>query len=148
MPSAGKSGMEPALQVQETASFEHRQVVLDALIDYNRATGPATQAEWLAILVLDAEGDAVGGLWGKTIYDWLVIELVAVPEIMRGAGLGSRLMTKAEQEAQRRGCIGAWLDTFSFQARGFYERLGYSVSGVIEDHPVGGARFIMSKRFA
>jgi GNAT superfamily N-acetyltransferase len=148
MSSASKTGTGPALQLQETASFEHRQVVLDALIDYNRATGPDTRAEWLAILVLNDEGEAVGGLWGKTIYDWLVIELVAVPETMRGEGLGSKLMLKAEQEAQRRGCIGAWLDTFSFQARGFYERLGYSVSGAIEDHPVGGARFIMSKRFA
>jgi hypothetical protein len=35
-------------------------------------------------------------------------------------------MSRAESEAIRRGCIGAWLDTFSFQVREFYERLGYS----------------------
>ena len=84
---------------------------------------------------------------GPVDYDWLVIQLVVVPQAMRGVGVGSRLLAKAEELAGRRGCIGAWLETFSFQARGFYERLGYSVVGQIENHPIGGARFILFKRF-
>lgn len=54
-------------------------------------------------------------------------------------------MRLAEEEAVRRGCLGAWLDTFSFQARGFYERLGYSVFGVIEGYPPGHSRFFLKK---
>ncbi|MDB5698088.1 MAG: family acetyltransferase, partial [Alphaproteobacteria bacterium] len=45
-----------------------------------------------------------------------------------------------------RGCVGVWLDTFSFQSRGFYEKLGYAVVGMIQDHPLGGARYFMQKR--
>jgi hypothetical protein len=55
-------------------------------------------------------------------------------------------MRRAEAVAAARGCVGVWLDTFSFQARPFYERLGYSVFGTLEDNPRGGARFFMQKR--
>jgi hypothetical protein len=57
-------------------------------------------------------------------------------------------MNEAEAEAIRRGCRGAWLDTFSFQARGFYERPGYSIFGTIENFPPGHRRFFLKKDFA
>jgi hypothetical protein len=38
-------------------------------------------------------------------------------------------MDRAEVHARERGCHSAWLDTFSFQARGFYEKLGYDEFG-------------------
>jgi ribosomal protein S18 acetylase RimI-like enzyme len=53
----------------------------------------------------------------------------------------------AEAEAVRRKCVGAWLDTYSFQARGFYERLGYTVLGEIADYPPGHTRYFMKKSF-
>jgi hypothetical protein len=55
-------------------------------------------------------------------------------------------MTLAEAEAVQRGCRAVALDTFSFQARGFYERLGYSVFGVLNDCPPGHSRFYLTKR--
>lgn len=48
------------------------------------------------------------------------------------------MLLQAEQEAIARGCRGAWLDTYSFQARGFYERLGYAVFGIL-DHDGDGS---------
>jgi hypothetical protein len=56
-------------------------------------------------------------------------------------------MLQAEAEAIERGCQGAWLDTFSFQARGFYEQIGYTVFGSIEDYPSGHSRFFLKKSF-
>jgi GNAT superfamily N-acetyltransferase len=55
-------------------------------------------------------------------------------------------MAEAEAEALRRGCHAASLDTYSFQARGFYERLGYSVFGIIDDCPPGHSRIYLIKR--
>jgi GNAT superfamily N-acetyltransferase len=75
------------------------------------------------------------------------VELLFVPESLRRGGLGRRLMRDAEEEAVRRGCRGAWLDTFSFQARGFYERLGYAAFGFIEDYPPGHSRIFLKKTF-
>jgi hypothetical protein len=55
------------------------------------------------------------------------------------------VLLQAEQEAITRGCRGAWLDTFSFQARGFYERLGYAVFGTLDDYPPGQNRIFLHK---
>ena len=54
---------------------------------------------------------------------------------------------QAEQEARRRGCRYAQLTTYSFQARGFYEKLGYSVVGQMDDYPPGRRSLWMRKDF-
>jgi GNAT superfamily N-acetyltransferase len=64
----------------------------------------------------------------------------------RGGGHGARLLAAAEAYALERGCGGAFLDTFSFQARPFYERHGYEVFATLPDFPPGHDRFFLRKR--
>lgn len=123
----------------------HRATILELLKAYNRTQAPPAAVRPLAILIRDADGTVLGGLHGVTAYDWLIVELVFVPETLRGRGVGSSLLARAEEAARARGCLGVWLDTFSFQARGFYERLGYAVFGTIENHPVSGQRYFLKK---
>jgi ribosomal protein S18 acetylase RimI-like enzyme len=59
--------------------------------------------------------------------------------------LGSQLMAKAEAHARAQDLTGIWLDTYSFQARPFYEKLGFAVVGEIVDMPPGGSRYFLSK---
>lgn len=120
------------------------------LLDFNNnASGYPYDGKPLAITICNPENDAIiGGLWGATAYGYLHLDLLFVPEEERGSGMGRRLMDMAEEEALRRGCRGAWLDTFSFQARGFYEKLGYAVAGELEDCPPGHKRYFMKKPFA
>lgn len=125
---------------------EMYDAIVKTLVDYNtEVAGPSGKA--LIALLINEPGEErpVGGLWGQFGYDWLFIELLAVPQHLRGAGYGTKLMQQAEQIARDRGATGVWLDTFSFQARGFYERLGFSVFGELPGHPKGGSRFFMSK---
>ena len=70
-------------------------------------------------------GVLLGGLAGRTGRGWLYIEFLSLPMAEQGSGIGRRLVAAAEQEATRRGCVGAFLNTFAFQAPGFYRRLGY-----------------------
>jgi ribosomal protein S18 acetylase RimI-like enzyme len=65
---------------------------------------------------------------------------------MRGSGAGRALMAAAESHAAATGCHSAWLD--SFQARDFYEALGYTVFGQLEDYPKGQTRWFLRKRLA
>ena len=119
------------------------------LMDFNKVgSGRPLDYRSLTILVTHPDTDELlGGLWGSTAYSYLHIELLYLPEDLRGAGLGRRLMAQAEEEAIQRRCRGVWLDTFSFQARGFYERLGYTVFGTFEDYPPGHSRFFLRKNF-
>jgi GNAT superfamily N-acetyltransferase len=123
-----------------------REVIVGGLIAYNEAHAGPRSWRPLAVLLHDEAGAVVGGLWGGTAYGWLFTELLFVPEALRGRGLGAELLARAEAEALARGCVGAWLDTFAFQARGFYERLGYSLFGEIEGYPPGSARYFLMKR--
>jgi ribosomal protein S18 acetylase RimI-like enzyme len=68
-----------------------------------------------------------------------------VHDDLRGQGIGRDLMARAEQRAIALGCHSAWLDTFSFQAPRFYQKLGYEVFGVL-DYPPKHKRFFLQKR--
>ncbi|HEY8591767.1 MAG TPA: GNAT family N-acetyltransferase [Sphingomicrobium sp.] len=136
------------IEIVDAPSQDLRQAILSGLIEFNSDNAAPAVARPLCIALRDQAGACLGGLWGNTLYDWLAIELLFVPDAHRRHGLGARLLSRAEEESRARGCIGAWLDTFSFQARGFYERLGYSIAGQIPDHPLGGARYFLMKRWA
>lgn len=110
--------------IVESPSEEDRAAILAPLSQYNQRAGHPYVARPIAILLKDEHDRAVGGLWGWIIYNWVQIELLAVPENLRGNGYGMALIAKAEELGRAHGCQGAWLDTFAFQARGFYERIG------------------------
>jgi GNAT superfamily N-acetyltransferase len=107
-----------------------RKAILGSLIDFNnvRASQPENYRPLVIVLSNPDTGGVLGGLWGETNFAYLHVDLLFVPEALRGTGLGRQILLQAEQEAIARARRGAWLDTHSFQARGFYERLGYAVS--------------------
>lgn len=125
-----------------------RAAIVDPLVAFNAEKTGRNDFRPLILTLTDADGRVVGGLWGRTAYDWLFVELLVVPEGMRGQGIGTELMRHAEREALVRGCRNAWLDTFEFQARGFYERLGYSCFAELADYPPGFSLFLMKKVLA
>jgi len=55
----------------------------------------------------------------------LDIAFLWVDQKYRGRGCATKLMIAAESEAGRRECEHVFLDTLSFQALGFYQKLGY-----------------------
>jgi len=121
------------------------KAALDSLIAFNDAKVGESGYRLLAFAIENERGQMTGGLSGATAYGWLFVELLFVPEPLRGQGVGTELLRRAEAEAVARGCHSVWLDTFEFQARGFYERLGYTCFGELANYPTG-SRFFMSKR--
>jgi len=108
--------------------------------------GPAVP-RLLVIPIRADDGSVAGGFWGCTVFQWLHVQMLFVPEKLRGLGVGSALMAAAEAAARDRGCRGIHLDTFSFQAAPFYRKLGFSLFGVLEDFPPGYSRLFLRKRF-
>lgn len=139
--------MTVRIDIAEDPSLSDREAILKSLTAFNEENGFPSDTRPIALLLRNEAGATVGGLWGKTGYGWLFVEFLAVPESLRGRDLGAALMREAEQIAAERGCVGAWLTTFSFQARGFYEKLGYSVFGELDQSPAENVRIFMRKRF-
>ena len=107
----------------------------------------ALRGKPLEVFLIDDRQKIRAGLVGLTRWNWLLIETLWVDESLRKQGFGSRMMTLAEQEAKRRGCTEAILDTFSFQAKGFYEKLGYEIFAQVDDYPSGYSFYQLKKEF-
>jgi len=102
----------------------------------------------VAVFARDTEGIVVGGIFAMVNWQWLSVNLVWVQESLRGTGLGHELLVRIEEVGRRHGCTRAHLDTFSYQARPFYERHGFELFATLEDYPQGHKRFFMRKVLA
>ena len=140
--------MAPEIVVTDTPGQAAYDTILAGIIAYNEGEAGPSGHRLLAVLVKDEDGKVLGGLWGATHWQWLFVHLLWLPETLRGAGLGRDLLRRAEAEAMARGCANVWLDTYSFQAPGFYEKLGYTVFGTLEGYPPGHRRYFLQKRLA
>lgn len=137
--------MSHSIHLTDVADTAIRDAIAGPLRAYNTGKTGREGPRPLVLVLDNSDGHTIGGLWGRTAYGWLIVELLFVPEALRGKGIGAELMSLAEGEAISRGCHSAWLDTFEFQARGFYERLGYVSFAQLPDCSPGFLRYFMKK---
>jgi ribosomal protein S18 acetylase RimI-like enzyme len=130
---------------EEKPEEEAWGVIGRGVAGYNRRQAGDNQFQRLCFTLRTPEGAIAGGVLAESYWNWLYIDLLWVEEALRGQGYGRRLMLTAEEEGRKRGAKNAYLDTFSFQAPGFYEKLGYEVFGELPDFPAGHGRFFMKK---
>ena len=134
------------MEVTAEPALEDLGVLSNGIDEFNGTTALAGDRAKVALAVfLRRNGGIVGGAAGDTHYGWLYLSLLWVEEAHRGAGWGRRLVERFETEALGRGCRRAWVDTYGFQAPGFYERLGYQEFGRLDDFPPGSARHFFWK---
>jgi GNAT superfamily N-acetyltransferase len=133
------------LDIEDNPTAEDVETLPDALEVFNESRWPGHQ-RWSPIAIFARDGKTiVAGLAGETYSGWLFTRYLWVSEALRGVGLGQRLMILAESRARDRGAHSAWVDTFSFQAPGFYRKLGYEVFGEL-NYPPDFKRFFLRKR--
>ena len=119
--------------------------VTDNVVSVNFARTGLSAWHPVNFFLKSSRGEVMAGLTGYVWGGWLHVNFLWVTEMLRGHGHGTRLMDAAETMARERGATGATLETFSFQAPGFYQRRGYTVCGQIEDYPPGHTKFILRK---
>lgn len=118
----------------------------DGLTEHALPTTRAPGFLPLAVFARDADGRLVGGISALVNWNWLQIALVWISPELRRNGLGSQLLSRIESAGKERGCTNAHLDTFSYQARPFYERHGYELFATLDDYPTGHQRFFLRKK--
>lgn len=133
------------MEIDDQVTAEEARAVELGLLAFNEARiGPARE-EAVRLVVRSPQGEVVAGLLGHTRWRWLYVAKLWVAESDRGKRLGTQLMERAEQLARARGCTNAWLDTFEYQARPFYDKLGYRLFGTLNGYPPGYRQFYLTK---
>ena len=115
----------PALDVVLTDEPTDAEVavVADSLDEFNLSASGVQDRRALAVLVKDpSTGQTLGGLTGRTSLGLWFVDLLYLPDALRGSGLGSRILQQAEAEARHRGCVSGVVYTINFQAPDFYKR--------------------------
>jgi GNAT superfamily N-acetyltransferase len=137
--------IEPGLHViwDDSPSIEIRNNLIQKIDAFIARTFPS-KFERFALLLQDDAACLKGGVSGLIYCDWLFVDGLWIDDRLRHRGIGTELMTRAETHAVARGCHSAWLDTF--QARGFYEALGYEAFGMLDNYPAGQKRHFLRKR--
>jgi len=120
--------------------------VEDRLYEFNASTTGIGDGLTLGVFLRDDSGTIVAAATGHTWGGACELRQVWVAELLRSKGLGRRLMAAAEAEAIRRGCQQIVLTTHSFQAPGFYRKLGFEVISEITDCPRGHSHLTLRKR--
>lgn len=135
-----------ALTVDEAPSHADVEPLRAGLIEHSASFIDRPGFQPIAVFARDGAGELIGGAYGFLNWNWLDFSLLWVAEGCRGRGLGSRLLLRLEAEAAKRGCDRAHLETFSYQARVFYERHGYAAFARLPDYPPGHERVYLKKR--
>ena len=137
---------EPSCEFTDRPSADDLDAVDAGLHLHNLSADDLDAVQTLACFVRDRDGAVLGGLrarqWGAAVE----VQQLWVEQSLRRQGLARRLMQRLEDEVRRRGARLIYLDTFSFQAHGFYQRCGYTAAVRLDGFPGGIAKYVMVKR--
>lgn len=128
-----------------TSDENEEKQILEGLWKHNDHFAPV-DIQPLRVTVKDESGNIKGGIIARTWWGGLDIQYLWVAAEHQKNGVGRELMRMAEREAIARGCHFSYVDTFSFQARGFYIKLGYAEFGRLDGFCLEFSRHYLAKK--
>jgi len=137
--------VSPAPVIQPASADDTRAVFAGLLAFNEAASGDALDDQPVNRVIHDAAGRVVAGIAADVCGGWLMVHALWVDDTRRGEGLGQALLADAEQQARALGAHAVTLDTFSWQAEGFYLKQGYEVFGRLQAFPPGHQRLYLRK---
>jgi len=135
-----------SVAAERTDAAAVSRALWDGLVRFNREQAGPLRYKRTVLSLRDEKGRLLGGLILQSYWRESYIELLWLSARARKAGSGSRLIKEAERRAQRRGSRLIHLNTYSFQAPGFYEKHGYKRCGAMSGSPQGKRRYFYVKR--
>ena len=138
----------PRIVAEKSGARAMSEKLWNELIRYNRKYAGPPRYTRTVLTARDHAGKPLGGLILESYYRESYVELLWLSDKARRQGLGRRLMAEAERRARKRGSRLLHLNTYSFQAPGFYEKLGFARFGGMEGSPAGASRHFYVKRLS
>lgn len=119
-----------------TEEYSYISQIHDALYSYNLSKNglervdvhAAKKPEAAALVIADKAGKCYGGV----AYHWeneprhIFVDYLFIDEALRGRKLGEQLFAKLEESARAAGAENITLTTNTYQAPGFYKKLGFT----------------------
>lgn len=137
------------IEVTSTPSKENLKTISQGIQSFNQQHMPDEvvfeEDAKFAVFAKDATGKIQGGIRATAFWNYCFIELLWLCADTRGSGIGTQLMAAAEKYAMEKGFKYMRTETLGFQARPFYEKLGYKVFGELPDHPIGHTTYCLVK---
>lgn len=134
------------LHIETRPSAQDVQFLEDQINRFNVEETGIDDGGLLAIFLRNDQSEIIAGLFGWSWGGCCEIRYLWVDAAWRKQGLGRKLLLAAEQEALARGCGQVVLDTHSFQAPEFYQKLGYEIIGEHKDYPRQHSKYYLRKK--
>ena len=132
------------IRLENTESHKAQEIG-NLIRSYNRSIRETAESEPLNLYIEDEQGQLLAGLVAETFGNWLEIEYLFVKDDLRGQGIGSQLLQRAESEAKNRNCRYVFVNTYQFQAPAFYQKHDYQEVFTLKDYPCTGQRHYYQK---
>jgi len=141
-----KSHAETEIIVRHEIIDQYHTILLEQEETFNQENKIYPLEENHMMFVALDDNQFVGAVHGTITEDSMYIGWLVVKEKYKGQGIGSNLMQKMEKVAKEQNIYSIHLGTTGFQARKFYEKLGYKIFLIKENDPKGYNTYSMAKK--
>ncbi len=121
------------------------KIIYENLKKFNESIIGNYEARPFIICAKSDKSEVLGGIKGDVFGTLCRVFTVWIDENYRSKGLGRELFAKLDIFARENNCNMIQLDTAEFQAKGFYEKLGYQVIATLPDNFMGYTSYILRK---
>ncbi|MEY0876607.1 GNAT family N-acetyltransferase [Providencia manganoxydans] len=135
------------LRITTSPSEAEIEQIYQSLLTYNLQFFNEDIHSPLAVFY-EREGKILGGITGSKLDNWLRIKYLWLDESLRKQGIGTQLIQAMEDKAKQLGAKYAEVDTFSFQAKPFYEKQGYQIISTLIEYPVQHEKYYFMKKLS
>jgi len=138
------------IEITTKPNEQDAKTISQGIIDFNHSEipnlEPIEKEVKFSVFARNQTKNIVGGIRAICFWNTLHIELLWLSESCRGKGVGKELIESAENFAKENGCEKVFVETTSWQAKPFYEKVGYKLIATLNDRPKGHASHYLTKK--
>lgn len=138
------------IEITTNPNEQDAKTISQGITDFNHSEipdlEPIEKEVKFSVFARNQTKNIVGGIRAICFWNTLHIELLWLSESCRGKGVGKELIESAENFAKENGCEKVFVETTSWQAKPFYEKIGYKLIATLNDRPKGHASHYLTKK--
>lgn len=140
-----KNDEKPPLRLQYYDTIPYEDVLYTGISENAYYTKGFPGIVPFSVFIQDQSDKVFGGVSGALVYGSLYVGSLFVDKSLRGQGWGTKLMEQAEKFGTLNGARFITINTMDWEAKPFYEKLGFHVEFTREGYDDGSKMFMLRK---